>query len=137
MAGQERRIPAPEPNPETRSFWEAAAQGRLLIGKCRSCGKPHFYPRAMCPLCGSAETEMVQASGRGTVYSYSVMRRVPVPYALAYVRLDEDVTMMSNIVDCDLDTIRIGQRVQVIFKPSEGGPPVPMFAPAGPAARAS
>ena len=80
-------------------------------------------------LCGSDATELVQASGRGAVYSYSVMRRVPVPYALAYVTLDEGVTMMTNIVDCDLDAIRIGQRVRLVFKPSEGGPPVPMFTP--------
>jgi len=129
MAGQERKIPAPEPNPETRPFWEAATAGRLLIGKSKSCGKPHYYPRAICPLCGSEATEWVPATGRGAVYSYSVMRRVPVPYALAYVTLDEGVTMMTNIVDCDLDGIRIGQRVRVSFKPTEGGPPVPMFTP--------
>ena len=129
MATQERKIPAPEANPETRPFWEAAAAGRLLIGKCKTCGKPHYYPRAICPLCGSDLTEWIQASGRGAVYSYSVMRRVPVPYALAYVTLDEGVTMMTNIVDCDLDSIRIGQRVRVVFKPTDGGPPVPMFAP--------
>jgi uncharacterized OB-fold protein len=58
------------------------------------------------------------------------MRRVPVPYALAYVTLEEGVTMMTNIVDCDLDAIRIGQAVRVVFKPTEGGPPVPMFTPA-------
>jgi uncharacterized OB-fold protein len=52
-----------------------------------------------------------------------------VPYALAYVTLDEGVTMMTNIVDCDLDAIRIGQRVRLVFKPTEGGPPVPMFTP--------
>ena len=70
------------------------------------------------------------ASGRGTIYSYSVMRRVPVPYAIGYVTLEEGVTMMTNIVDCDLDAIRIGQRVKVVFKPTDGGPPVPMFTPA-------
>jgi uncharacterized OB-fold protein len=129
MAGGERKIPAPEANPETRPFWEAAADGRLMIGTCGSCGKPHYYPRAVCPLCGSDATALARASGRGVVYSYSVMRRVPVPYALAYVTLEEGVTMMTNIVDCDLDAIRIGQRVQVVFKPSEGGPPVPMFTP--------
>ncbi|HEY4908260.1 MAG TPA: zinc ribbon domain-containing protein, partial [Methylomirabilota bacterium] len=53
MATQERKIPAPEANPETRPFWEAAAAGRLLIGKCKTCGKPHYYPRAICPLCGT------------------------------------------------------------------------------------
>jgi uncharacterized protein len=130
MAAQVRKIPAPEANPETRPFWEAAAQGRLLIKMCTSCRRPHYYPRSICPLCGSDATEWVQASGRGAVYSYSVMRRVPVPYALAYVTLEEGVTMMTNIVDCDLDAIQIGQRVQVVFKPTEGGPPVPMFAPA-------
>jgi uncharacterized OB-fold protein len=58
------------------------------------------------------------------------MRRAPVPYAIAYVTLAEGVTMMTNIVDCDLDGIRIGQAVKVVFKPSDGGPSVPMFSPA-------
>jgi len=125
----ERTIPAPEPNPETRPFWDAAREGRLLIKRCAACGRPHFYPRAICPFCASDRTEWVTASGRGTVYSYSVMRRVPAPYALAYVTLEEGPTMMTNIVDCDLDAIRIGQRVRVVFAPTEGGPPVPMFRP--------
>ena len=129
MAAPERKIPAHEANPETKPFWDAAAEGRLLIKKCVTCGQVHFYPRAICPFCGSDKTEWVSASGRGTVYSYSVMRRVPIPYALAYVTLEEGVTMMTNIVDGDLDAIRIGQRVTVAFKPSEGGPPVPMFRP--------
>ena len=129
MAAPERKIPAPEANPETKPFWDAAAEGRLLLKKCVTCGQVHFYPRAICPFCGSDKTEWVTASGRGTVYSYSVMRRVPIPYALAYVTLEEGVTMMTNIVDGDLDAIRIGQRVTVAFKPSEGGPPVPMFRP--------
>ena len=129
MATQERKIPAPEATPETRPFWEAATAGRLLIGKCKACGKPHYYPRALCPFCGSEAAEWVAATGRGVVYSYSVMRRLPVPYALAYVTLDEGVTMMTNIVDWDLDAIRIGQRVRLVFKPTEGGPPVPMFTP--------
>ena len=124
-----KKYPAPVTNPETAQFWEAAKAGKFMIKRCTACGEPHYYPRAICPLCGSDATELVQASGRGAVYSYSVMRRVPVPYALAYVTLDEGVTMMTNIVDCDLDAIRIGQRVRVVFKPSEGGPPVPMFTP--------
>ena len=131
MAAPERKIPAPEANPETRPFWEAATAGRLLIGKCKSCGKPHYYPRAICPLCGSDATEWVPASGRGAVYSYSVMRRVPVPYALAYVTLEEGVTMMTNIVDCDFDKLKCEQPVKVVFKATEGnGPPLPMFTPA-------
>ena len=78
----------------------------------------------------ASRARWITSSGRGTIYSYSVMRRVPVPYAIAYVTLEEGVTMMTNIVDCDLDAIRIGQRVKVVFKPTDGGPPVPMFTPA-------
>jgi uncharacterized OB-fold protein len=126
----DRKIPAPQPNPETQPYWDAAASGKLLIKKCADCGEVHFYPRAICPFCFSARTEWQEASGRGTIYTYSVMRRAPVPYAIAYVSLAEGPTMMTNIVDCDLDGIRIGQAVRVVFKPSEGGALVPMFAPA-------
>jgi len=124
----ERKIAAPQPNPETQAFWDAAAEGKLLLKKCRACGEPHWYPRALCPFC-FGETEWVEAAGTGEIYSYSAMRRAPVPYAIAYVTLEEGVTMMTNIVDCDLDSLKIGQKVRVVFKPSEGGPPVPMFAP--------
>ena len=130
MTTQERKIPAPLINPETQSFWDVAAQGKLVIKKCTACGQAHYYPRAICPFCGSDKTEWRPASGKGTIYAYSVMRRVPVPYAIAYVTLEEGVTMMTNIVDCDLDAIRIGQSVKAVFKPTEGGPPVPMFTPA-------
>ena len=130
MPATERKIAAPQPSPETQAFWDAAAQGKLLVKKCLACGKLHHYPRNICPHCFSGRTEWLAAAGRGTIYTYSVMRRAPVPYCIAYVTLDEGPTMMTNIVDCDLDTIRIGQKVKVVFKPSEGGPPVPMFTPA-------
>jgi uncharacterized protein len=130
MATKERKIPAPQPNSETQAFWDGAAQGRLLLKKCLACSQVHYYPRALCPFCGSDRTEWQAASGVGSIYSWSVMRRAEVPYAIAYVTLEEGVTMMTNIVDCDLDGIRIGQRVRVVFKPTEGGPPVPAFTPA-------
>jgi uncharacterized protein len=130
MPDPERTIPAPPVTPETRPFWEAAAAGRLVIKRCTACGRPHHYPRTICPFCWSDQTEWVQASGRGTIYSFSVMRRVSIPYAIAYVSLDEGVTMMTNIVGCDLEAIHIGQPVRVVFRPTDGGPPVPMFTPA-------
>ena len=71
------------------------------------------------------------ASGKGRIYSYSVMRRVAPPYAIAYVTLDEGVTMMTNIVDCDLDRISIGQEVEATFPTTEGGYAVPVFRPRG------
>lgn len=124
-------LAAPDEQPDNAPFWQAAREGRLLVKACQDCGKVHWYPRALCPFC-LGETEWKPASGSGTIYSYSVTRRAgPTPYCIAYVTLDEGVTMMTNIVDCDLDTVRVGQRVQVKFSPTaEGGAPVPTFAPA-------
>jgi uncharacterized OB-fold protein len=130
MATTQRKIPAPQASPETAPFWDAAAQGKLLIKTCRACGVAHYYPRALCPFCFSDQTEWTPAKGTGTIYSYSVMRRAEVPYAIAYVTLDEGPSMMTNLVQCDFDTLRIGQRVKLVFTPTEGGPPVPTFTPA-------
>ena len=126
----ERTIPAPPMNPEVQPFFDAAKQGKLLVKRCAACNEFHHYPRAICPFCGSDRTEWKEASGRGVIYSWSVLRRANPPYALAYVTLAEGPTMMTNIVDCDLDKIRIGQNVKVVFKPTDGGPPVPTFTPA-------
>ncbi len=127
---RDRKIPPPPLNPGDERFFDAAAQGKVMLKRCAACGEFHFYPRPLCPFCFSDRTVWVEAQGTGTVYTFSVTRRAgPVPYAIAYVTLDEGVSMMTNIVDCDLDTIRIGQRVRVVFKPTDGGPPVPMFAP--------
>jgi hypothetical protein len=52
----DRKITAPQPNLETQAFWDAAAEGKLLIKKCNSCGEVHFYPRANCPFCFSGDT---------------------------------------------------------------------------------
>jgi uncharacterized OB-fold protein len=128
MKTNERPIPAPVINVETQPFWDAAKEGRFLVKNCTGCGKTHWYPRALCPFCFSDKTEWKEGAGTGTIYTYSIMRRAKVPYAIAYVTLAEGPTMMTNIVDCDLNSIRIGQLVKVVFKPTEeNGPPVPMF----------
>jgi len=128
---QDRKITAPEVYADNHEFWQAAGEQRLLLKYCNACAQFHWYPRPLCPHCGSADTEFHQASGKGSVYSVSVTRSAgPTAYAIAYVLLDEGVTMMTNIVDCDLDTVCIGDRVEVVFKPSDGGPAVPMFRPA-------
>ena len=127
---QERALGAPIVDAATEPYWNAAKEGVLRIKRCTACTKLHWYPRALCPYC-LGDTEWVEASGLGTIYSVSVTRRAgPVPYAIAYVKLDEGVTMLTNIVDCDLDALRIGDRVKVSFKAAEGDFAVPMFTPA-------
>lgn len=124
------KIPSPPVNAENASFFDAARGGKLLLGYCVPCDEPHYYPRASCPFCGSMDTRLVPARGTGRIYSFSVMRRVETPYAIAYVTLEEALTVLTNIVDCDLDKLRIGQPVRVVFKPAEGGEMIPMFTPA-------
>ena len=127
MTTRQRTIPAPQPSPDMKEFWDAAAKGTLLIKACRACGEAYYYPRPLCPFCMSDQTEWKAAAGTGTLYSYSVMRRAEVPYAIAYVTLDEGPTMMTNLVGCDFDALRIGQRMKLAFTPTDGGPPVPTF----------
>jgi uncharacterized protein len=129
MAEKERKLPASPTSPETEEYWAAAKEGKLLVKTCTACGKSHHYPRTLCPYCFSDKTQWTTASGKGVLYSYSVMRRAPVPYALAYVTLAEGTTMMTNMVDCDFDRLKIGQAVKVVFKPTEGGGALPCFTP--------
>lgn len=126
----DRTLSAPIVDAATEHFWALARQGRLAVRACKDCGKLHWYPRALCPFC-MGETDWREVGGQGTIYSVSVTRKAgPLPYAIAYVTLDEGVTLLTNIVDCDLDSLRIGQRVKVCFKPAEGDARIPMFTPA-------
>lgn len=123
----DRIHPDPDVNLETERYWEGCRQGMLLLKKCNACDKVYFYPRAICPFCLGGDTEWFEASGKGSIYTYSVMRRAAVPYAIAYVRLQEGVTMMTNIVGCDSDDIAIGKAVEVTFGSTVGGMSVPVF----------
>lgn len=114
-------------HPEIQPFWTALGEGRFLIKHCRGCGRAHWYPRAICPHCASADTEWREASGRGAVYSYSVMRQAKEPFAIAYVTLEEGPTMMTNIVDSDLEAIRIGKPVEIAIRRQPEGEALPLF----------
>jgi uncharacterized OB-fold protein len=120
-------LPVADPQPETRAFWDAAAQGRFILPHCEACGRAHWYPRAFCPHCFSDRLAWQQAQGIGTIYSFSIMRRAAVPYAIAYVTLAEGPTMMTNLVDCDFAALRIGGGVRLVFKRGDDGRMLPMF----------
>ena len=131
MNSTHRSMPAPSQNAENRHFFEATAEGRLLVKHCQDCGEYHHYPRALCPFCLSDRVEWTQASGNGTIYSFSVARRSgPHVYVIAYVTLDDiGVTLMSNIIDSDTQILRIGDPVGVAFVPAEDGTMLPVFRP--------
>jgi hypothetical protein len=127
----QRPVPAPAVTVESKPFWDAAREGRFLIKRCEACGQPHWYPRAVCPFCLSGRTVWEESKGEGEVYAFSIMRRSPSgPYGIGYVRLDEGVTLLTNFVDVSPDELKIGLRVKVKLQPTDGGPPVPVFAPA-------
>jgi uncharacterized protein len=130
MSQTERVYSEPSINQETEAFWEATKENKLLLKKCSDCGEIHWYPRSLCPYCTSSNAEWLQASGKGKIYSFSVMRRVEIPYVMAYVTLAEGVTMLSNIVECDFDSLDIDQDVEVVFRATEGDQALPLFRPA-------
>jgi uncharacterized OB-fold protein len=131
-----RTLPAPAPavTPETEPYWTAAAQGRLLLTRCPSCQAVVWYPRAMCPECGNRGTDWFEASGRGTVYTFTVVHKGDGayrgdPYVLAYVELDEGPRVLTNVVDVDPGEVRIGMAVRAVFHPTDKGSALVRFAP--------
>ena len=110
-------------------YWEAAENGKLLLKQCHDCHKVHYYPRPLCPFCMSDNTTWLEASGVGTIYSWSVQRRPEPAFAIAFVTLAEGPTILTNIVDTDLNTIAIGQSVTLKFETRDERP-VPVFSPA-------
>ncbi|WP_203555582.1 Zn-ribbon domain-containing OB-fold protein [Bacillus sp. B15-48] len=121
---------------DTRPHWEATKNKELLIQFCPSCKTHQFYPRVICKNCFS-DVEWVPASGKATVYSYSVVHKVfnlefkeKLPYILALVELEEGPRMMTNIIECELDQVKIGMPVQADFSQIFGEYNLVRFKPA-------
>lgn len=138
MAETSWKRPVPRVDEESRGYWEACRRHELRLQKCRACGTIRYYPRALCPECLSDDTEWLLASGRGTVYTFTATHqnhapgfRESLPYVLAYVTLEEGVQMLTNIVDCAPDQVRVGMPVEVTFVDVNDELAVPMFRPVG------
>ena len=124
------RLPSPNINSENKAFLDAAQNNQLSLKFCNSCKEPHYYPRTICPHCGSDDTLWVESKGLGEIYSYTVMRRgVEVPFAMAYVRLDEGISLLTHLTNCDFDAIQIGQKVRVVFQETQDGTKTHLFEP--------
>lgn len=121
----------PEPDPIDARYWQAAANGDLLIQQCPACGHHQHYPRALCLRCG-ATPGWRSASGRGVIYSYTVVRQMglppfneKVPYVVALIDLEEGPRLVGNVVDCEPEQVRIGVPVTAVmhrFSPSVAAP---------------
>jgi uncharacterized OB-fold protein len=125
-----RRFLPPRVNAETMRFWAAAQERKLLYGYCNACHQTHYYPRTLCPYCFSDETQWKAGSGNAVVYTYSIMYRSPTgPYVIAYVTLAEGPSILTNLIDCDFERIKIGSPVKLVWRATEGDgtPPLPFF----------
>jgi uncharacterized OB-fold protein len=128
--------PLPVPTEDSRSYWEAAAEGRLLLQRCQACGSTQFYPRAVCVRCLCDDLQWTESEGRGSIYSFSRVEMAPseafaadVPYVVALVRLDDGVQMLTRIVGCAPDAVEIGLRVRADFERMADGVALPVFRP--------
>lgn len=136
MADAKPGKPLPRVDEETRGYWEACRRHELYIQRCRACGSKRHYPRALCPTCLSDDTEWLRCTGTGTVYTFTVTHqnqapgfRDELPYVLAYVELDEGPRLLTNIVQCPVDAVHIGQRVTVVFEDVSDEIAIPRFRP--------
>jgi uncharacterized OB-fold protein len=136
MADTKYAKPLPRIDEESKGYWEACQRHELVIQRCGQCGTLRHYPRARCPKCLSDAVEWVRCSGRGTVYTFTVTHqnqapgfRDALPYVLAYVELAEGVRLLTNIVDCAPDAVRIGMAVEVVFEEATPAVTLPRFKP--------
>lgn len=122
MSQDQHRITGSASGGPSSHFWEAVKEGVFLLPRCNTCQNYYWYPRPICPLCLSADTDWVESKGRGRIYSTTVMRKAPSPYCIAYVELDEGPRLLVNITTDEPDRVEIGQRVEVDFGPSRVAP---------------
>lgn len=127
--------PLPLIDDDSRPFWEAARRHELLIHRCRLCGR-HYFPASYCHHCDADSMEWVRASGRGKVYTFTIYHTAPhpgfkeeLPYAVAYVELDEGPLFLTNIVGCRNEDIRVGMPVEVAFEDVTEEVTLPKFRP--------
>ncbi len=128
--------PIPVIQPWTEEFWKGTKQGQLLIQKCGDCQSKIFYPRQYCPECWSGNLKWTEASGKAKIYSFTTTMDMvepkfwaDLPYVLAMVDLKEGIRMMTRIVGCDPEEVRIGMNVEVVFEDLNEDFALPMFKP--------
>ena len=135
MTSEQTQIPLPRPTALSRPYWEGCRRGELLVQRCQECGHYVFIPQPACTRCLSDRLEWVRSSGRGTVYSYTVVHRpqqpsFAVPYVVGIIEMEEGWYTLTNVVDCPPESVKVGMPVVVKFQPMSDDITLPMFRPA-------
>lgn len=129
-------VPAPVVTTTTKAFWDATAEGRFVLQRCDSCATVIWFPKNHCPECAGTSLGTFDCSGRGTVYSFTIIRKVgnaykeAVPFVVAYVELEEGPRVMTNIVGCEPEQVRVGMPVTMVFHDTGQGNALYRFVPA-------
>ena len=130
------RFDLPTPEGDTFEFWEGTKNNRLLIRHCEDCGEYSYYPRSFCPKCWSENVAWYEASGKATLYTWSVIysNDMPpfkdrIPYVAAIVDLEEGPRMMTNIIDTEFDDLKVGMALSVTFQAISEDFTIPVFVP--------
>ncbi len=125
MADEKKKYPRalPHIDEENRPWWEALKRHELYVQKCRDCAAVRYHPRALCAQCLSSATQWLRCSGKGKVYTFTVTYqnqaagfRDSLPYVMAYVELAEGAKMLTNLVDCKPEEVKIGMPVEVVYE---------------------
>lgn len=136
----EQEYLTPQPiTPESKPYWDGMKESKLMLPKCQDCGQVHFYPRVFCPACHSRNLTWIQGSGKGKLYSFAILQRpfnravkVPTPYVLAMVELEEGPRMMSVLVNVAPDpaVVKCDMPVEIVYKKLTDEATIPLFQPA-------
>ena len=117
-----RGLPLPLPTRDTEPFYAAAREGVLVFQRCTACGRFRHYPRPVCPACLSRDFTWTRSSGRGTIWTWTIVRgptlpafEAAVPYNVVDVLMEEGVHFVSQVLDCPPEEMRAGMRVQAVF----------------------
>ena len=127
--------PAPTVTQANAAFWAATAEGRFQLQRCNECDTVLWFPRRHCPSCWTENVSTFDASGKGVIYSFTVIRKGAMaykdagPFVVAYVELAEGPRVMTNIVECDVETVAVGMPVEVVFHDTGQGNALYRFRP--------
>ena len=122
----------PQPTPISEPYWQGCREGKLLLQQCDACEAFQFYPRVLCSACGHRVLSWREASGRGRVASFTVVRKpvssdYPTPSIIALIDLEEGPRMMSSLVDVEPDNVAVNAAVTVDFSDWSEGVAMPVF----------